>query len=43
MGHESITTTMQLYVRKTEDHDAILNVLDDDEDEGPSGGVSAAC
>jgi integrase len=37
MGHESITTTMQLYVRKTEDHEAILNVLDDDDDDGPAG------
>lgn len=30
MGHENVTTTLQLYVRKTEDHDAILDVLDDE-------------
>jgi hypothetical protein len=32
MGHENVTTTLQLYVRKTEDHDAILDVLGDDDD-----------
>ncbi|MGH3517053.1 MAG: tyrosine-type recombinase/integrase [Haloechinothrix sp.] len=40
MGHENITTTMQLYVRRTEDHGAILDVLnntDDDPDEGGAG------
>ena len=28
MGHEDIATTMQLYVRRTEDHDAIRDLLD---------------
>jgi len=28
MGHEDIATTMQLYVRRTEDHDAIRDRLD---------------
>lgn len=27
MGHEDIATTMQLYVRRTEDHDAIRDLL----------------
>jgi integrase len=30
MGHENVTTTLQLYVRRTEDPDAILGVLDDE-------------
>jgi integrase len=50
MGHENFTTTMKLYVRKTEDHDAILDALDDDDDEeeeeeeeeGPSGAAIPA-
>jgi hypothetical protein len=39
MGHESVTTTLRFYVRKTEDHDAILNVLNDpsDDDSEDSG------
>lgn len=28
---QDVTTTMKLYVRKTEDHDAILGLLDDEE------------
>lgn len=35
MGHENVTTTLQLYVRKTEDHDAILGVLDDADTDDP--------
>ncbi|NKQ53310.1 site-specific integrase [Amycolatopsis sp. K13G38] len=35
MGHESVTTTLKFYVRKTEDHDAILDVLNDPEDDDP--------
>ncbi|WP_199742640.1 tyrosine-type recombinase/integrase [Nocardia stercoris] len=30
MGHEHITTTMQLYVRRTDDHDSIRGLLGDD-------------
>lgn len=39
MGHENVTTTLQLYVRKTEDPSAILNALDDDDpdDDGTAG------
>jgi integrase len=40
MGHENVTTTLQLYVRKTDDHAAILDVLDDqdpDDDDGAAG------
>jgi integrase len=38
MGHENVTTTLQLYVRKTEDHGAILDVLNDqDPDDGAAG------
>jgi len=40
MGHENVTTTLQLYVRKTEDHGAILDVLNDqdpDDDDGAAG------
>jgi integrase len=29
MGHENVRTTLQLYVRKTDDLDAILGVLND--------------
>jgi hypothetical protein len=29
MGHENVRTTLQLYVRKTDDPDAILGVLND--------------
>lgn len=41
MGHENVTTTLKFYVRKTEDHDAILSALDDDPDDD-GGGVLAA-
>lgn len=41
MGHENVTTTLKFYVRKTEDHDAILSALDD-EDPDDDGGVLAA-
>lgn len=30
MGHEHVSTTLQLYVRKTEDHDSIRDALDDE-------------
>lgn len=44
MGHGRVTTTLQLYVRKTEDHDAILNVLDDDDsDDGAADGIDSSC
>ncbi|MDT7723445.1 MAG: hypothetical protein QOI21_21 [Actinomycetota bacterium] len=40
MGHENVITTLQLYVRKTEDHEAILDVLnDDDPDDGAAGAL----
>lgn len=51
MGHESVTTTLQLYTRRTEHHDRILDALggadviaedddpDDDED-GPAGALA---
>jgi integrase len=42
MGHENVTTTLQLYVRKTEDPDAILGVLNDEQDEDGGGAVSPA-
>jgi integrase len=32
MGHENVRTTLQLYVRKTDDPDAILGVLNDDDE-----------
>jgi integrase len=32
MGHEKITTTMQFYIRRQDDHDAIRNALGGDED-----------
>lgn len=34
MGHENSTTTMQLYVRRTEDHETIRHLLDGDESGG---------
>lgn len=52
MGHESVTTTLQLFTRRTENHDRILDALggsmvtpededpDDDED-GPAGAMAA--
>ena len=39
MGHENVTTTLQLYVRKRDDPSAILNALDDDDD--PDGGAAS--
>lgn len=51
MGHESVTTTLQLYTRRTENHDRILDALggsmvtrededpDDDED-GPAAAMA---
>lgn len=36
MGHENVKTTLQLHARKTDDPGAILNVLDDtDENDDP--------
>ncbi|WP_216892026.1 tyrosine-type recombinase/integrase [Nocardia alni] len=32
MGHENITTTMQLYVRRTDDHEAIRKSLGEQPD-----------
>jgi integrase len=38
MGHEQVTTTLQLYARRTDNIDRILRALDDDTDEdGPEG------
>jgi hypothetical protein len=43
MGHENVRTTLQLYVRKTEDPDAILGVLNDEPDEpDEDGGVTVS-
>ncbi|NQE89060.1 tyrosine-type recombinase/integrase [Nocardia terpenica] len=39
MGHEKITTTMQFYVRRQEDHDAIRGLLGDDDEEGGAGAL----
>jgi len=42
MGHEKVTTTLQLYTRRTEHHDRILDALgggpapaQDDDEDGP--------
>lgn len=51
MGHESVTTTLQLYTRRTENHDRILDALsgsmlgadgpdDEDPDDGPAAGMA---
>ncbi|MFP5072835.1 tyrosine-type recombinase/integrase [Pseudonocardia nantongensis] len=51
MGHESVTTTLQLYTRRTENHRRILDALggsmlgadgpdDDDPDDGPAGAMA---
>jgi integrase len=51
MGHESVTTTLQLYTRRTENHDRILDALggsmlgadgpdDEDPDNGPAAGMA---
>jgi hypothetical protein len=45
MGHEKITTTLQLYTRRTDDESRILNAFtndpgeedDPDDDDGPTG------
>jgi hypothetical protein len=45
MGHEKITTTLQLYTRRTDDESRILDALTDepgegddrDDDDGPAG------
>ncbi|HEV7451889.1 MAG TPA: hypothetical protein VGO16_10970 [Pseudonocardiaceae bacterium] len=45
MGHEKITTTLQLYTRRTDDEGRILGALTDepgerddpDDDDGPTG------
>jgi integrase len=42
MGHENVRTTLQLYVRKTEDPEAILGVLNDEPDEDGGATVSPA-
>jgi hypothetical protein len=34
MGHEKITTTLQLYTRRTDDESRILDVLTDEPGEG---------
>jgi integrase len=39
MGHEDISTTMQLYVRRTEDHDTIRHLLGGGEGD-ESGGAA---
>lgn len=41
MGHEKITTTMQYYVRRTEDHNAIRGMLGDDNGGSKEGGTGA--
>ncbi|WP_216911503.1 tyrosine-type recombinase/integrase [Nocardia noduli] len=41
MGHEKITTTMQFYVRRQDDYDAIRGAMGDDEDDGGTAGVGA--
>lgn len=33
IGHENATTTMQYYIRRTEDHDAVRRSLGDDDDD----------
>ncbi|WP_344253782.1 tyrosine-type recombinase/integrase, partial [Pseudonocardia hydrocarbonoxydans] len=32
MGHERSSTTLDLYTRRTDNHDRILQAMDDDED-----------
>ncbi|WP_211346896.1 hypothetical protein [Saccharothrix australiensis] len=34
LGHEHASTTLQLYTRRTLDHQRILKALDDDDDDG---------
>ena len=42
MGHEKMTTTMQFYIRRQDDHDAIRGALGDDEDgDDGTAGVGA--
>jgi integrase len=51
MGHEKITTTLQLYTRRTDDESRILDALtdepeegsDSDDDDGPSGVLASNC
>ncbi|MFD7655249.1 hypothetical protein ACFV4N_14860 [Actinosynnema sp. NPDC059797] len=33
LGHEHASTTLQLYTRRTPDHEQILKALDDDDDD----------
>jgi hypothetical protein len=39
IGHSNVTTTLQLDVRKTEDPDAMLDVLTDEPDEDGGSGT----
>ncbi|MEW2508146.1 tyrosine-type recombinase/integrase [Amycolatopsis sp. NPDC047767] len=41
MGHENVTTTLKFYVRKTEDHEAILGALGDDDPDDDGGALAA--
>lgn len=50
MGHEKVTTTLQLYTRRTDDERRILNALTDnrekedgDGDEDPTGPLGPNC
>lgn len=41
MGHEKVTTTLELYARRTDDADRILQALTDaDSDDDPEAGAS---
>ncbi|MEV6274454.1 tyrosine-type recombinase/integrase [Nocardia sp. NPDC051832] len=37
MGHENVTTTMQLYVHRTDDHDTVRGSLGDEDDDDSDG------
>jgi hypothetical protein len=42
MGHERSSTTLDLYTRRTDNGDRILQALTDSEDDGPEDGTALA-
>jgi hypothetical protein len=43
MGHEKITTTLQLYTRRTDDESRILDALTDEPEEDESDDQTPNC
>lgn len=41
MGHEKVTTTLELYARRTDDSDRILRALSDDDDDPGDGALAS--